>query len=87
MNIDILTAQLVRKGFSQERAKVFANEILTIARDYGINPSNLIDHVSEDFKLNDLGSFIVNNALRFGYVTGKMQTREPNKYVARAIIK
>jgi hypothetical protein len=87
MNIDILTAKLVRKGFTESRAKLFANEVLTIARDYGVSPSYLIDQVSTDFKLNDLGSFLINNALRYGYVTGKMSPRTPNRFIARAIIK
>lgn len=87
MNIDVLSARLIKKGFSIERAKVFANEILTTARKYGVDPSYLIDQVSTDFKLNDLGSFIINNALRYGYVTGKMSAKSPNKYIARAIIK
>ena len=87
MNIDILVAKLVKKGFSVERAKVFANEILTTAKQYGVDASYLVDQVSTDFKLNDLGSFIINNALRYGYVTGKMSEKNPNKYIARAIIK
>ena len=47
----------------------------------------LTDQLSSDFKLNDLGSFLVNSALRFGYKTGTMKNRNPNKYIARAIIK
>ncbi len=87
MNIDILVAKLVKKGFSEERAKVFASEILNTSKQFGVDPSYLIDHVSLDFKLNDLGSFIINNALRYGYVTGKKSDKKPNKYVARAIIR
>ena len=87
MNIDVLVAKLVKKGFSAERAKVFANQILTTAKQYGVDASYLVDQVSTDFKLNDLGSFIINNALRYGYVTGKMSEKKPNKYIARAIIK
>ena len=87
MNIDVLSAKLIKKGFSIERAKVFANEILSTSKKYGVDPAYLIDQVSIDFKLNDLGSFIINNALRYGYVTGKMSSKQPNKYIARAIIK
>ena len=87
MNIDILVAKLVKKGFSVERASIYAREILSTSKQFGVNPSFLIDQVSIDFKLNDLGSFVINDALRYGYVTGKMSEKTPNKYVARAIIK
>ena len=46
---------------------------------------NLVDEIGTDFKLNDLGSFVVNSTLRFGYQTGKIKPQTPNKYVARAI--
>jgi len=87
MNIDIIVAQLVRKGFSETRAKQYAGEIIKIAKSYNVNPMYLTDQLSSDFKLNDLGSFLVNSALRFGYKTGTMKNRSPNKYIARAIIK
>ena len=47
----------------------------------------LTEQLSSDFKLSDLGAFLVNSALRFGYKTGSMKNRIPNKYIARAIIK
>ena len=87
MKIDIIVAKLVRKGFSETRAKEYAGEIVSLARQYSVTPDYLIDYLSTEFKLTDIGSFLVNNALRFGYKTGTMSGREPNKYIARAIIK
>ena len=87
MNIDIIVAQLVRKGFTETRAKSYAVEVIKIAKAYNVSPAYLTDQLSSDFKLNDLGSFLVNSALRFGYKTGTMKNRNPNKYIARAIIK
>lgn len=87
MNLDVITAQLVRKGYTETRAKQYASEIYRVAKEYNVTPSYLIDQLSSDFKLNDLGSFLINSAMRFGYKTGTMSGREPNKYVARAIIK
>ena len=87
MNIDIIVAQLVKKGFTETRAKDYAGTILTVANENGVNPIDLIDNLSKEFKLNDLGEFLVNNTKRRGYATGKITNREPNKYVARAIIK
>lgn len=87
MNIDIIVAQLVRKGFTETRAKEYANEVVKISKAYNVSPMYLTDQLSSDFKLNDLGSFLVNSALRFGYKTGTMKNRHPNKYIARAIIK
>ena len=87
MNIDIIVAKLVKKGFSETRAKKYAGEVLSLSRQYNVSPDYLVDQVEKDFKLTDIGSFLVNNALRFGYKTGTMSGREPNKYIARAIIK
>ena len=87
MKLDILTAKLLKKGFSQEKAELYAVELTNVAKTYGINPYEFIDEISEDFSFNDLGSFVFNNALRFGYQTGKMTPTTPNTYVARAIIK
>ncbi|MDA9374109.1 hypothetical protein N9R43_01870 [bacterium] len=87
MNIDIIVAKLVRKGFTETRAKEYAIEVNTIAAAYNVSPSYLVDQLSSDFKLNDLGAFLVNSALRFGYKTGTMKNRTPNKYIARAIIR
>ena len=52
-----------------------------------VSPYNLVNEVNNDINLNDLGSFVVNSALRFGYQTGKVSPQKPNKYVARAILK
>jgi hypothetical protein len=87
MIIDIIVAQLVRKGFSETRAKQYASEVLNVSKAYGVNPMYLTEQLSSDFKLSDLGAFLVNSALRFGYKTGSMKNRIPNKYIARAIIK
>lgn len=87
MNIDIITAQLVKKGFTETRAKKFAGEIINLSKQYQVDVNDLIDHVSNKFKLNDLGSKLLNSNMRFGYKTGTMSGKEPNKYVARAIIK
>ena len=62
-------------------------EITKIARRYGVNSYDFIDEISDNSAFNDLGAFIFNDALRFGYQTGKMTPRSPNTYVARAIIK
>ena len=87
MKIDILTAKLLKKGFTQQKAEAYAMELTNIAKIYGVNPYDFIDELSEDFSFNDLGAFVFNNALRFGYKTGKMTPRTPNTYIARAIIK
>ena len=87
MKIDILTAKLLKKGFSQQKAEAYAVELTNIAKIYGVSPYDFVDELSEDFSFNDLGSFVMNNALRFGYKTGKMSNQTPNTYVARAIIK
>ena len=87
MKLDILTAKLLKKGFTQEKAEAYAVEITSIAKLYGVNPYDFIDEVSENSAFNELGAFVFNNALRFGYQTGKMTPRSPNTYVARAIIK
>ena len=87
MKIDILTAKLLKKGFTQQKAEAYAVELTNVAKTYGINPYDFVDEISEDFSFNDLGAFVFNNALRFGYKTGKMTPRTPNTYIARAIIK
>ncbi len=87
MKIDILTAKLLKKGFTQQKAEAYAVELKNIAKIYGVNPYDFVDELSEDFSFNDLGAFVFNNALRFGYKTGKMTPRTPSTYVARAIIK
>jgi hypothetical protein len=87
MKIDILTAKLLKKGFTQQKAEAYAMELTNIAKIYGVNPYDFVDELSEDFSFNDLGAFVFNNALRFGYKTGKMTPRTPNTYIARAIIK
>jgi hypothetical protein len=87
MKIDILTAKLLKKGFTQQKAEAYAVELTNIAKIYGVNPYDFVDELSEDFSFNDLGAFVFNNALRFGYKTGKMTPRTPNTYIARAIIK
>lgn len=87
MNIDIIVAQLIKKGFTETRAKKHAGEIIRVAKQYNVTPAYLIDQLSNEFKLNDLGSFLINSALRFGYKTGTTSGSEPNKYIARAIIK
>ena len=87
MKIDILTAKLLKKGFAQEKAEAYAVEITQIAKVYGVNPYDFIKELSLESSFNELGAFVFNNALRFGYKTGKMAQRKPNTYVARAIIK
>ena len=84
-DIDVLKAKLKKKGFTDEKANLFARELTNTARAYGLNPYSLVDEVSTDFKLNDLGSFVINSTLRFGYQTGKVKPQKPNNYVARAI--
>ena len=87
MKLDILTAKLLKRGISQEKAEAYAVEISKMAKMYGVNPYDFIDEVSDNSAFNDLGAFIFNDALRFGYQTGKMTPRSPNTYIARAIIK
>ena len=87
MKIDVLTAKLLKKGFPQAKAEAYAVELTNIAKIYGVNPYDFVDELSEDFSFNDLGAFVFNNALRFGYKTGKMTPRTPSTYIARAIIK
>jgi len=87
MKIDILTAKLLKKGFAQEKAEAYAVEVTNIAKIYGVNPYDFINELSAESDFNELGAFVFNNALRFGYKTGKMAQRKPNTYVARAIIK
>jgi hypothetical protein len=87
MNIDVIVAKLKRNGFTDARAEQFAGDLLKFAKDYGVNVYDLLDEITPDFKLNDLGEYITNNAVRQGYQTGKIRDTQPNKYVARAIIR
>ena len=87
MKIDILTAKLQKKGFTQEKAEAYAQEITSISKLYGVSPYDFINELSKESDFNELGAFVFNNALRFGYKTGKMSNQTPNTYVARAIIK
>ena len=76
MKLDILTAKLLKKGFAQEKAEAYAVEITKIARRYGVNSYDFIDELSEESDFSELGAFIFNNALRFGYKTGKLAPQE-----------
>lgn len=87
MKIDVVVSKLVKKGFTVNRAEVLASEIAQAAKTYGVNVYDLIDDITSDFKLNDLGEFITNNAVRQGYVVGRTNGTTANKYVSRAIIK
>ena len=87
MNLDILVAQLVRKGLTESKAKAYAAELKNLSSVYGVDASSLVDQLTDDFELNDIGSFLINNALRQGFKTGKMVNNKINKYVNRAIIK
>tara|TARA_R110001606_G_scaffold200480_1_gene348358 strand:- start:462 stop:725 length:264 start_codon:yes stop_codon:yes gene_type:complete len=87
MKIDILTAKLQKKGFTQEKAEAYAQEITSISKLYGVSPYDFINEISTESDFNELGAFVFNNALRFGYKTGKMSKQSPNTHVARAIIK
>ncbi len=87
MKLDILTAKLLKKGFAQEKAEAYAVEITKIARMYGVNSYDFIDELSAETDFTELGAVLFNDALRFGYKTGKLAPRSPNTYVARAIIK
>ena len=87
MKLDILTAKLLKKGFAQEKAEAYAVEITKIARMYGVNSYDFIDELSTETDFTELGAVLFNDALRFGYKTGKLAPRSPNTYVARAIIK
>lgn len=87
MYIDILVSKLVKKGFTKARAEKVASELTNFAKQYSVNIHDLLDEVSVDFKLNDLGEFITNNALKQGYLVGRVTHNVPNKYVSRAIIK
>ena len=62
-------------------------EITKIARMYGVNSYDFIDELSTETDFTELGAVLFNDALRFGYKTGKLAPRSPNTYVARAIIK
>lgn len=87
MKIDVIVSKLIKKGFAVNRAEALASELLQAAKTYGVDVYDLIDDVTADFKLNDLGEFITNNAVRQGYIVGRTQRTVPNKYVSRAIIK
>ena len=86
-DIDVLKAKLIKKGFTDTKANTYAAELVNVATSYGLNPYQLVDEVSPDFKLNDLGAFAMNSSLRFGYQEGKINPQKPNRYVARAILK
>jgi hypothetical protein len=87
MKIDLLVAKLIKKGMSQSNAEQYANQLTYFAKSYGVSPNDLIDQLSPDFKLNDLGSFAMNNAVRQGYQTGKMTSKKANALVDRTIIR
>ena len=50
-DIDVLKAKLKKKGFTDEKANLFARE-LTNTASLGLNPYSLVDEVSTDFKPN-----------------------------------
>ena len=87
MNIDVMVARLIRNGFSENKAEEYAVILKNLAKSYGVNPLDFIDDIQPStFKLNDLGKFVTNSALRQGYITGSIKNKQPNKYVARTII-
>ena len=46
MKIDLLTANLKKKGFTQDKAETYAIEIQNIAKSFGLNPYDLVNEVS-----------------------------------------
>lgn len=84
--IDLVVAKLINKGFAKERAESYAREVTNIAKANGMSPLTILDAITTDTTISELSSFLINNALRHGYKTGKMKTDQPNKYVARAVI-
>lgn len=87
MNPEIIVAKLIKKGFSEQKAEEFTAQLVYFSKFYGLKVSDFIDQIGNDFNLNDLGSFVMNNAVRQGYQTGKISGRSPNRFVVRAIIK
>lgn len=87
MDINILVAQIVRKGYTQQDAESLALQLVTIARNYGVSTSDLMDELEQTGGFTDLGAFILNNTRRQGYITGKVNPQQPNQYVTRAIIR
>jgi len=85
-DIDVLKAKFRKKGFTEAKADMFAREITNVARSYGVNPYQLVDEIKPNFDLNDLGAFVINSSLRFGYQTGTIKPSKPNAMVQRAII-
>ena len=86
-DIDVLKAKFRKKGFTEAKADTFAREITNVARSYGVSPYALVDEIGPNFDLNDLGAFVINSSLRFGYQTGTIKPSKPNAMVQRAIIK
>ena len=50
MKIDILTAKLLKRGFSQQKAEAYAVELTNIAKIYGVSPYDFVDELSDGVK-------------------------------------
>lgn len=87
MNADILVAKMMKNGMTREKAELNTVILINISRTYGLNPYDLVDEFSDEFELNEAGSFIMNNMIRNGHNNGRVAGKSPNKYVERAILK
>jgi len=87
MDINILVAQIKRQGYTQSQSETLARQLMSVARNYGINPYELVKEIEGKIEFNDLGGFILNNTRTQGYVTGKMKKSKPNLYIQRSIFK
>lgn len=86
MNIDIIVAKLQKRGMSESNAKIFANKINIMSKEFGVPVSELVSDF-DNFSLNELGEFLTNTVALKGYKTGRVIKRTSSDIVSRTIIK
>jgi hypothetical protein len=86
MNIDIITAKLVKYGMVESTAKKYAAKIFEEADINGVDVENMFDNI-ENFSLSSIGEYLTNTIGVKGYKTGKVEQRTASDIVNRTIIK
>jgi hypothetical protein len=86
MDIDIITAKLVRFGMVQSTAKKFAYKIVEEANTHGVDVKEMFADI-QDFTLSELGDYLTNTIGVKGYKTGITKRQTASSIVNRTIIK
>ena len=48
MNIDIIVAKLQKRGMSESNAKIFANKINIMSKEFGVPVSELVQGIQQE---------------------------------------